>query len=1152
MQGRPNPPPSSSRQARRIEHLGLVLIAAAIIGFYAYLAGSHAAKPWQLNKGSVDYYSYLVDGFLSGQLAMKVDPDPGLATLSNPYDPGQRAQSGHPGWHDVTYYKGRYYLYFGVAPALTLFLPFRVLTGLHLSEIMASVIFCAGGYLSSLALFLGLRRKYFPGTSRVVVWLGALMLGLGNFCTVMLTRSQFYEVPIASAYFFSCLGLALLSRAICQRPLQRRWLWLGSAAFGLAVASRPHFVFATAGVALVWWWWWRERRRVGQDHLLRAVIGDGLAVAVPVALTLAGLFAYNYLRFGSIFEFGQKYQLAGSNQVNMKLLDWRSVPANFYYYFLAPAQFGRYFPFFEIIRDYPGALSKYYYGIEDPYGLLTNMPCFWMALLAPLVWWKRRREQRELGVLMLLWGVSFGVICVFTLFFVSATNRYMVDFLPSSLLLASLGLLLLAEAWESSRPVRRVGRAILAGLIIYTAFFNVMVAFQHNGLFRHHQPAAFNRIAYWFNFPASVWERITGYQPGPVELTVRLPSDKLGTTEPLVATGTAIRSDYVYVFYTGAGKVQIGFTHLNDPSGIAGVMTQPIPVDYNVPHRITIQSGSLYPPEGHAYFSKWTPEAVRTAKHTLSIMVDGVPYLNAPQAFYDTTPAYTSFGRNPISGFGGRKFTGELLGVRRTALIPPLQPFTGGAFVRLAVILPKGKAGQREPLIATGRAGAGDLLFVTYEDEAHLRLGFVHTGSEPLLSEPLAFVPGEIQMLEVSLGSFYPPSQALGSHELANALIVKFNRQLIWAREQSFYPVGETVPVFGVNEAINELCAGRFSGETIARQALPTTVTPEPYGFAPYWIVGGPGPSYGPLRLKLSLPTDQAGKFQPLLVTGPSVGQADYVWIQYHDATRATIGYENTGGGGPRGLAMIDYTRPVVVEISIPSLYPPEEDPYFAGRSLLEIAAEKNRARITVNGVTLIDERVKSHPSTPAQVTPLENRLTTTFGTRFTGRIMRVERLTHAQPLGFSEQQGPLEIDLSWPSHSAGGHETLFATGPEGNEDVLSVTYENETQVRFGVKTGEAQDLVSETVRVVPGARQKVRIAWGGLYLDDLRPKAVPRQTWGRWKKGVTVWLDGKVVLEGTREFRVAKPQNVRIGSGGSAVASFSGQIYHLHRIPAP
>ena len=51
-------------------------------------------------------------------------------------------------------FNGRYYLYFGAAPAVALFLPWRIVTGHDLPENFALFLFCFGGYVFYCAAFL--------------------------------------------------------------------------------------------------------------------------------------------------------------------------------------------------------------------------------------------------------------------------------------------------------------------------------------------------------------------------------------------------------------------------------------------------------------------------------------------------------------------------------------------------------------------------------------------------------------------------------------------------------------------------------------------------------------------------------------------------------------------------------------------------------------------------------------------------------------------------------------------------------------------------------------------------------------------------------------------------------------------------------------
>ena len=101
----------------RLLLIGLIGVTAA---FYFWTVAPE--KPRQLfSIEGANYYNLLSRGFLKGELSLDVPDDPILATLANPYDPVQRA--GH-GLHDASYFQGKFYLYFGVTPALVLFVPF--------------------------------------------------------------------------------------------------------------------------------------------------------------------------------------------------------------------------------------------------------------------------------------------------------------------------------------------------------------------------------------------------------------------------------------------------------------------------------------------------------------------------------------------------------------------------------------------------------------------------------------------------------------------------------------------------------------------------------------------------------------------------------------------------------------------------------------------------------------------------------------------------------------------------------------------------------------------------------------------------------------------------------------------------------------------
>jgi hypothetical protein len=825
----------------------------------------------------------------------------------------------------------------------------------------------------------------------------------------------------------------------------------------------------------------------------------------------------------------------------MTLLTWRSLPVNLYYYFWAPAQWGRYFPFIDPVRPYPGTTPSSYYGVEDPFGLLANLPCFWLLAAVVPLWWRRWKTQRELNRLLVLLVGLFAPVCLFILLFVSATNRYMVDFLPSLLLLAMVGLLMVGDP-----PLGRLGRVLraagLGAVTVASVFFSTMAAFQHNGLFQHHQPAAFDRIGRWFNLPTAAWERLAGQRYGPVQATLQLSHASVGANEPLLVSGTGVRSDFIYIYYTGPDSIQIGSTHAGDAENF---LSRPIPLDYDVPHVFGIEAGSLYPPASHPFFRGFSPEEIRRRKNWLRVTIDGIPYVDLERKFYDASPALVSVGRNHVSDYAGKALKGRVLAVRREALPAALVPFAGGSPVEIAFVPGTPAAGRREPLVATGTEGKGDLLFVAYDDATHLRLGFHHAGAEPILSDPLEFDPAQVLRVRASLGSFYPSPRGANERELARALYVTCNDRLVWLEPAVFHPAGGGPPALGANAWNSDQVTAPFSGRIVAVQVRPPPAlqaAPEPFAFHSYWLRSD-GPGYGPLRLQVEFPRDQAGKFEPLLVTGPSVAQADYLWIQYVDAARATIGYEHTGGGGPRALVPLAMAEPHVLEIELPSLYPPAGDAFFHGRSPIEVAALKNRARLAIDGTVQIAARVKAYEATPAQATPGENRLSGTFGKKFSGTIRRMERGTFAPPRGFLTEAGPLELVLDLPANRpAGRRELLLASGEEAAADALAIVYGSDGEAFLEIRDHRGGSRRSGPLRLAPAEEgQSLRIAWGGFTAPGPAAAAAAGE-----KK-----CHGQPVREATLDFAHADPQGVWIGGGLAGAEEFSGVIRSVRRLPA-
>ena len=78
-------------------------------------------------------YELMAESLLQGRLDLPCEASPELKAMDNPYDYNMREQLGVEYHWDHAYKDGHYYMYFGVVPALVLYLPYRMITGEPLS-----------------------------------------------------------------------------------------------------------------------------------------------------------------------------------------------------------------------------------------------------------------------------------------------------------------------------------------------------------------------------------------------------------------------------------------------------------------------------------------------------------------------------------------------------------------------------------------------------------------------------------------------------------------------------------------------------------------------------------------------------------------------------------------------------------------------------------------------------------------------------------------------------------------------------------------------------------------------------------------------------------------------------------------------------------
>ncbi len=714
----------------RLERVLLLAVALAVLAWDVWTVRSNGAS-WDFGREQRDYYNLLIDGWLDGQLSMKVDVPAELLAVKDPYDPQQRP----PGLalHDATLYKGKYYLYFGAAPMVVLMLPFRVVTGVDLPLPVAELMFVYGAFLAAAGLWLRVRQRYFPETGTAVSGLALLVLGIASLGPVLLRRPHMWELPIGAGYCFSMLALWAVFEALHAERSRRRWYATAGLCLGLAIASRPTYLVSTPLMLVPLLWWWSQRRQVPWR--------EAVAGVVPLAVVGALMALHNYLRFENPLQFGQAYQLSLDYESKMAHFGLGYVGFNGWRYFFSAAQWLEYFPFIQpaVLPPKPTGFG----GHDDVFGVLTNLPVAWLALAAPLALWRRDAAERGpllawLGAVSLLFFAMAGMM----LCFFGSLARYQLDFTPTLMLLASVGVLALERLAKMGWwLVRAAWRSLWGGLAVVSVVFAMLFSLQLNRHLAEWNPDGYRDVARWANTVPAAWQWIKGERPGAWELNVRLAEGGVGRIETLMSIGEGTAVDRIFVRTLESGLTQWGWMR----EGVPEVASAPLTLSRTEPVRVRLLLGALLPPETHPWYGSGDVEQARRVSRILRIEVNGAVVVQTFRRFDRVAGGRVRVGAKSLGNMGHPRFTGEMISSQRVplrfgdvaAVMPGVERSAEHDTIELALRFPLNRSGSRDPLIVTGATGEGDFFGVEYLDDARVRFFFDHWGSGLLTSEPL-------------------------------------------------------------------------------------------------------------------------------------------------------------------------------------------------------------------------------------------------------------------------------------------------------------------------------------------------------------------------------------------------------------------------------
>lgn len=356
-------------------------------------------------------YENLANSLLHGHTWLNLPVSSALKALKNPYSSSARIAIGQRGGYwfvDHAFYHGKYYSYFGVIPAVIFFLPFEMITGKEMLSGWAVFIALLVASIFATLLVIRIAKLWFDDSSLAAVICAVWMMAFGCGMLQDAFVADFYEVPIATSYMFTVLGLWCWLKSIKirrqgkgEKYISPWWVFFGSLFMACNLGCRPSFIaFSLLAIPIFWTATFKERLLFSKKGIWASVM-----LIFPFLLIYTPLLMYNYDRFGSALNFGENYNLTGFDMTRATRPSFPFLLSLvFSHYWFQPLNLTGSFPFITSIRMSNtstgiGTTTPLWYPMDPAVGggyfTFTAPWVFIFFCAAPFVFSRRRRNELE-------------------------------------------------------------------------------------------------------------------------------------------------------------------------------------------------------------------------------------------------------------------------------------------------------------------------------------------------------------------------------------------------------------------------------------------------------------------------------------------------------------------------------------------------------------------------------------------------------------------------------------------------------------------------------------------------------------------------------------------------------------------------------------
>ena len=434
-----------------------------------------------------------IDALKQGKTYLLQETSEKLLELENPYDHisrGNLERDVDYKW-DTAYYKGHFYIYFGILPAILIFLPYNLLTGGYLKVSIVVLLFSIFVFILLKEILLKLITKYFKNIPFKNVFYYLIILCSGTLILYANGMSRIYELVIVAGLYFSLQGIFFIIKSLEKDEHRYRNIFLGSLFLALAVACRPTDLLISIIILpylISLFIKYVKNIKENKLNLLKLIF----SVAIPYLSVGIGLMYYNYIRFENVFDFGAKYQLTINNMIELESRLF-TIPMGILSNLFKVPHFVPYFPFIAHSNDCATFYGAYY--IENLIGgvFMVAPICFFIFYIFKF---NRKSENKELKIIVnSLIIVGLLIACV-SVAMAGSNQRYLIDY---GWMLIFAGILIFSFLYSlfKHKETKNILNKLLAIMAIYTLLLGISSGIlTEKDCMKHNSPEKYYKIKY--------------------------------------------------------------------------------------------------------------------------------------------------------------------------------------------------------------------------------------------------------------------------------------------------------------------------------------------------------------------------------------------------------------------------------------------------------------------------------------------------------------------------------------------------------------------------------------------------------------------------------------------------------------------------------